>query len=643
MITMNYKSFLTHKALQIVLIILISIWTMPWPVHMPGSGLDTSWEIGINIAAANDLQFGSDIAFSFGPFGYLYFPRYIDHTLWFQSFIFTLFVHFLFVFSIALLMNRTSVTWEEYFVVFPLLLIPIHILHDFKLLLSVVILLYLIATRKFKQEFEVKLLFFAIMLLAIASLIKFSMLITALSILVAFLFICMRERYYQKALTTFISYVAFVSFLWVMADQHLANLPVYLLNGYRISSGYSDAMAISGKEWEIYLGLIGVVFAIFLFIYFSLKKYGEMQIFMLLSTGLLFMAFKHGFVRHDGHVYGFFATYAVFFICAYIICKNDTYPIARVCSVLLAVLFIGSIYSGIPGIMGNNIIQKAPAYESSWSLISDQSYQIQVSENAKNNIKHDYPLNNKTLQYLNGKTMDIFPWDIALVWAYDLNWSPRPVFQSYSAYTKDLDELNAQHFSKDDAPEAILYSYKFIDWRYPIFDEPKTFANILANYTFVNQSGDFILLSHNLDEYTSRLEEDLGTVKVELGQPIEIPMYDSGYVFGHIELEYSTFGKVMKFIYKPGLAHIRFKSADSRYSKYYRFIPGNSMNGVFLSQYIDAPDDLVSVFSGNITQDLSEVLINVSTPSHYNKYIIVRFVGVPSYISMQNVSEPSID
>jgi hypothetical protein len=33
------------------------------------------------------------------------------------------------------------------------------------------------------------------------------------------------------------------------------------------------------------------------------------------------------------------------------------------------------------------------------------------------------------------KTVDIFPWEISLAHAYNMNWKPRPVMQSYVAYT----------------------------------------------------------------------------------------------------------------------------------------------------------------------------------------------------------------
>ena len=55
------------------------------------------------------------------------------------------------------------------------------------------------------------------------------------------------------------------------------------------------------------------------------------------------------------------------------------------------------------------------------------------------------------------------PWDIAAIWALDRTWNPPPVFQSYSAYTAELDRRNAEHFQSSEAPHAILQSNETID------------------------------------------------------------------------------------------------------------------------------------------------------------------------------------
>lgn len=642
---MAYKC-ISKNTLFYILFAIIGVWTLPWPIALPHSGLDPSWVIGINIAIAENLQFGEDIAFTFGPLGHLYTPWYIDHSLWFQSLIFNILLRILFTFCIASLVIKSSSNWKEYVFIVPILLIPDGFIRDYSLLISVNIILYLLVLNKIDDKYKIYLLFFSSALLAIASLIKFSMMIASVSVIIAFLIVSIMNNKSKDVALFTILYVSFVLLLWEIAGQHLSNFASFLINGYQISSGYSDGMAIKGRAWELYVGLVGITFIMVSFIYSLTKKnQNDLCAFIILNSGVMFLVFKHGFVRHDAHVFTFFAIYIYFLLSIYFIYKtnSDISHTLRIISLLLSILFISSLLQGVPGILTENIIGKSSAYQLSWSLISNQSHQIQALDGAKYDIRNGNFVNEKNINYLNNKSVDIFPWDIALVWAYDFNWSPRPVFQSYSAYTPHLDKLNAQYLSSEGAPQSILYAYKSIDRRYPIFDEPATFANILYNYTYVDKSGEFIVLSYNPEENTSRVEEDLGIVEVELGEPIKIPRYDSGYVFGYVELEYSSLGKLMKFIYKPAFAHIRFKSFESIYSNEYRYIPGISMNGIFLSQYLGTTDDLASVLSGNITQDISEIIIDVDNHNHYKRYISVHFVGVPANVSIRNISEPTIN
>jgi hypothetical protein len=52
----------------------------------------------------------------------------------------------------------------------------------------------------------------------------------------------------------------------------------------------------------------------------------------------------------------------------------------------------------------------------------------------------------------------VYPQEIALAWAYHLDWRPIPVLQSYSAYTSDLDQLDADFLTSTRAPQRILCS-----------------------------------------------------------------------------------------------------------------------------------------------------------------------------------------
>lgn len=624
------KIFLRIKKFILpITFMIIGIWTLPVPLYIPTSGLDPSWSIGINAAISNNLQFGPDIAFTYGPLGFLFTPTYTDHNLWLMSVIFVLFVHFLFVFSVALLMLKFSANWKEYIILLPML-IPINYTRNFTLLFSMVIFLYLIILQKIDRKYEKYALFFVSFMFAIASLIKFNMAMASVGIIITFILICLLNKKFKRHLYFLVSYFAFVPILWVISGQNMTNLPVYLFNSYQISYGFNDGMAMTAPVWQTSLALIGLIFIFILFSYSFFKKTNNVFLFILLNAGLLFLIFKHSFVRPGGRVFGFFDIYAIFFILIYVLSKKEMVFELRNFSLLISGIFLISIYLGLPGIIDDNILNKLPEYQSSISLISNKSYQTQVLENSKNRIRLDYPLDNRTIQYIDNKAIDIFPWDIALVWGYGFNWSPRPVFQSYSTYTQYLGRVNAWHFSNGMAPQVILYSYKSIDGRYPIFDEPSTFTSILQNYTLVNRSGEFLLLQYTHGKNKRGIEEDLGTVEVEPGQSVKIPEYDSGDLYARIELEYSTFGKIIKLIYKPAFSHVRFQFSNLTYSNEFRFIPGVSKNGVFLSRYVGNADDLALVFAGNKTQNLNEIIIYTENDLYYKKLIKINFIGIPS-------------
>ncbi len=85
------------------------------------------------------------------------------------------------------------------------------------------------------------------------------------------------------------------------------------------------------------------------------------------------------------------------------------------------------------------------------------------------------------------------PWDTALVWALrrsdqttgELRWAPPPIFQSYSAYTRSLDRLNAEHLAglgDRPAPDVVLRQPKMIDGRNPAWDPPRHLLALACNY-----------------------------------------------------------------------------------------------------------------------------------------------------------------
>lgn len=55
----------------------IALWTLPAVLVAPSSDIDANWQIGLQLALLQKLQFGKDIIFTLGPFSFLYTPLFI--------------------------------------------------------------------------------------------------------------------------------------------------------------------------------------------------------------------------------------------------------------------------------------------------------------------------------------------------------------------------------------------------------------------------------------------------------------------------------------------------------------------------------------------------------------------------------------
>lgn len=645
----SFKDFVYKigKFRYFIIAFVISIWTLPYPIILPGSGLDPSWILGINIAFLENFQFGKDIAFTFGPLGFLCLPVTLDYNTWTISLLFSIFTHFLFVGVIFCFIKNFTTKFSDYLIMIPILIFVIPPI-EYKLILVALMTLYLFLINSRSTHESLLLIPFAGLLLSIGTLIKFNSFLMSISIIVMFFLSCiLAKKSIKYAIYLLGSYCILLTFIWLAAGQDITNLSGYFYSGIELSTGYSDSMATFGSKWQI-LVLFCSVLAFVVTLAYSIKEdKKEILIFLFLNLGILFFAFKHGFVRQDNvHVLTFFQISLLFFALILImIFKSENIRklnYINFANIFVIILLLLSINHSMPGVLNDNIVSKSSSYHLAEKLLISPNYFNEYSMSVKNNVRENYFLDPSTVEYIENKTVDIFPWDISLAWAYNFNWSPRPVFQSYSAYTQYLDLLNSRHFIDYDSPKTILYSYKSIDGRYPSFDEPATFRNILCNYSFVNKSGEFLLLTYNPQIMNKKSEVDLGNINSSMGSIISVPKYSEGYVFGYIDVEYSFIGKIMKFLYKPSTCFIQFKLRDNSYSQEFKFIPSTAKNGVFLSQFIINQDDLSLIFQGHCINNIEGVILKTDNPLQYSDNIKLNFVGVPANVLIwENVLTPN--
>lgn len=292
----------------------IGFLTIPNLLLLPSGGLDRSWQVGLNMARIYGLQFGKDIVFTFGPLGFIYLPIFCQFNTWLISAAFCLFVHILLIYSIVIMMKKLSARPADYVLMgitlmFALSVMSIITSMEYKLLFSILILLYLSTINQFKPSRLLILCVFVSFLMAVVSLIKFNAMVITAGILLFMIVFCLYKKQLRLLCCMLFTYTVSVLVLLVMMRQKITNFPAYLLNSYEVCQGYNSAMIVDGPFRDVCVGLCVVGLLLFLLLNSILKNKPFLKYFILINLSFVFVSFKYGFMRHDARV-RFFCEFA---------------------------------------------------------------------------------------------------------------------------------------------------------------------------------------------------------------------------------------------------------------------------------------------------------------------------------------------
>ena len=147
-------------------------------------------------------------------------------------------------------------------------------------------------------------------------------------------------------------------------------------------------------------------------------------------------------------------------------------------------------------------------------------------------------------------TVDVYSFEQSALLSRGYDWDPRPVFQSYSAYTPELIRNNEQHLRGSGAPDHIVFQLETIDDRLPALDDGLSWPAMLDNYRVAEVSGDWVHLARNPGPLRAESRFTLlGTTSAQLGQEVAVPP-GTGPVFAQIELAPSFYGRLVDTAYK---------------------------------------------------------------------------------------------
>ena len=554
--------------------------------------LDVSWVVTQSFANFNNLIWGKEFVFTYGPLSTLGL-----RVPWGESLInFLLFDLFFLVniFSVvylSLIKNRNKL-FSLLTLIIIILVSPNFYGGDYAILYFFILFFWV------SQSIESSKTIYFINQILIVTLLFFFKFNTGLISIVVF-FLSVSFQFYEKKISL-LKYLIVLStplFLIFIGSQLLnVDLYSYIYFGLEIVKGYNEIMYLhlgffsKNINWVLLFTISAVLFL--LLIMYHNKSKNSKTIFI---TGIfmlcLYVLYKQSFVRGDiQHVEGFFQLCPFLLFCTPYFYSNkwrNSHNIMLVTILLIPLLFN---QNNIKNNLESKKINKTNYFNGLKQFNSDFAHSLKNSKNL---------LPQKVLNDIGNSTVDIYPWDILLLFENNLNYLPRPVIQSYTAYTKALENLNFEHYNSENGPEYVIYQYRSIDKRYPLFDEPKLNLvlqhNYLPLYKFNFSDEELVLFKRKPDFKPIKLIfEDEYAIKV--GSPL-VPKEKTYY---EVELYPRIKGKLYSIL--RNYPEIKLKILDSDFYKT-EYKTSNSLlkSGIYSNKIFDDIDDIYYNFREDTT------------------------------------------
>lgn len=501
---------------------------LTWPVGGvgPTAGLDPSWVAGLYMAGAQGMHAGTQIVFTYGPLGFLGLPNLFE--IWPGRIAF-------FWCSVVQIALCAGLLWSSrrafgLIPAFFLTLFATSIPTADPVLLPVTVLC---AAAIFGDWALRSRLIFAVGIGALGGMQLLGSLRAGPTLLAMGFATLLALPDRRRTFPAFFG-AALLSFalFWFVTGQALSNLGEYIVNTAEVVGGYSASMVFYEPDrwWQTPAFIVGLAAIAGLCAAISWRRDNMRRIgFVLMIAAVTFLLFKHAVVRESAGSTGVFMGGLLAVALAVVPYVRRAVAIVAV-TLLVAFAYISN-HEHISNTL--NFEQRVENYRHQLSEIAIPGRAEKAQQFGRETMQATYKLTPAELAVLRSGTVHVAPWEAGVVWAYDLDWDPLPIFQQYSAYTKRLDELNAAKLESSTAPDHILWQNTTIfdpnsinypgaiDARWPAFESPAQMVQMFCRYRAISWSEEWAILRHGIDRCGP--ERPVATVETANGESVRLP------------------------------------------------------------------------------------------------------------------------
>ena len=589
-------------------------------VNLPPAGLESSWQIAINMAAANGWVFGKDIIFTYGPLGFL--STQIGLAIPYGNLI--IFLSDLGIIGVILFIIARILRKYNSLLVYGIILIAAYHLAYAETTYRILVIVIFFLFQNIKK-FNFYSFSLVVLLLTLQFFIKPS---AAIYFIVLFFITSLYLAVYKGNKWTWAYIFGLVLLIFLLSKLLNVELSVYLTSNLDMSKTYSSTMnhiALSNVKAALSLFFaLSLILAFIIISLLTIRKAKNLDTVIISGIAILsfFFLFKQSYVRFDSsHLLIFWSTViSIVFIFFY-----HTYQLPER---LLKYLYISVIvilitsFSFFSKFRGAKYIVPLPV-----------GY---LSELPLTHFKNDYiksaskftELPESIRRTIGTNSIDVMPNDIYSIYFNRLNYKPRPVIQSYAAISTLLNTYNCNFYKRVNSSEFILYNNGSINNRYPFWDESMTKQVLLSDYepydslfVWKEKSDTSFLLKKRINPltYNERLISD---TLLESGVKYNLP--ETGnliYLSG--EIKYSKSGLLQNFLYHAPFIYIKLFFEDGGTGTY-RLILQEIKHGVIINKKLITQSDayLLFKYQGRRNENITGLVIQTGNRDYESRFRI---------------------
>jgi hypothetical protein len=516
---------------------------LAWPIvtFKARASLDESWQVGLHLAARLGLQHGVDVIFTYGPLGFLGFPLPFVGPTSALAFAAAVAIYLALIGTMLVEAIRILPLWAACVVT----LLAARILAFLPPFEALEALFILLCIRALAGRLAGPIMAQAALLGILAGAAVLGKVnVGVFAGLMGVVTVTALGRTWWRPLAAFLA-AAIVSGLvcWIASGQQLGNLAAYARGVVAIVAGYNDAMGTDLTDKRQWVVLVVVAAG-------AMLGWAAWRASLLWTRrsriGLAALALVVGFAMWKTLVV---REHAIFVMATAITTMFALGVRASRTTWLVGLLGLGIGFAGVSSITPAAYLDVVGSVRSVATEARDvvlPGRADRAVERTRTQLLASYRIEPDVLATLTNHSVHVDPALAAVVFAYpELRWAPLPIFQSYSAYTTDLDRINADVLRSTAAPERILRSFRVashtdllrswidrpfvdgevipstVDGRFRWFESPDTTLETFCRYQQVAASDRWQALAR-----TGRScgpAEPLATVQARAGEIVTIP------------------------------------------------------------------------------------------------------------------------